>query len=73
MRVSKAMIMARVQYLAKITKKPLVLDQAYGGYRLGMIVNKSGGQTDLSPRLKGGEFYTWLNAFRDGYEFRGRK
>tara|TARA_R100000278_G_scaffold122451_1_gene108668 strand:+ start:2009 stop:2281 length:273 start_codon:yes stop_codon:yes gene_type:complete len=43
------------------------LDMAYGGYRLVQIVNKSGGETDISPRLKASEMREFLDGFFKGY------
>ena len=38
------------------------LGRAYGGYRL----ERCEGSIDVSPRLKAGQMYTWLHAFKDG-------
>ena len=43
------------------------LDMAYGGYRLVQIVNESGGETDISPRLKASEMREFLDGFFKGY------
>lgn len=43
------------------------LDMAYGGYRLTQLVNESGGETDISPRLKANEMREYLDGFRAGF------
>ena len=44
------------------------LDIAYGGYRLTQIVNESGGETDISPRLKANEMREYLDGFKEGFQ-----
>ena len=43
-----------------------VIDAAYGGYRLGRIVNTSGGQSDVSDRGTARELYTYVLAMLAG-------
>lgn len=42
------------------------LDIAYGGYRLTQLVNESGGETDISPRLKASEMREFIDGFKKG-------
>lgn len=44
------------------------LDIAYGGYRLTQLVNKSGGETDISPRLPAKEMKQFLEGFIKGMD-----
>ena len=43
-----------------------VIDAAYGGYRLGRIVNESGGQADVSDRGSARELYVYVRAMLAG-------
>jgi len=47
MRVTKAELNHKIDYLNKLTEKDWFLSQAYGGYNVVRVVNASGGQTDL--------------------------
>ena len=48
------------------------LDMAYGGYRLTQLVNESGGETDISPRLKANEMREYLDGFLAGFFAKGQ-
>lgn len=45
-----------------------VLDCAYGGYRLGQICSKGGGQRDITARGSASETYYAIRAFMAGVE-----
>lgn len=61
----------QINYLCGYKPKELMsyrLDIAYGGYRLTQLVNRSGGETDISPRLPAAQMKEYLNGFIKGID-----
>ena len=51
MRVTKAELQHKIDYLNKLTNKDWLLSQAYGGYAVTRVVTASGGESHLFRNL----------------------
>ena len=47
----------------------LILDCAYGGYKVAQVINTGGGQTDLSYRGSIKEIYNFLSGYEAALSF----